>query len=398
MAIHVTSVNGMGASVLSGSTITNTGMRAEDHMHLSEFLIRQSGVENVASDYRVTQNGTPNLSVNVAAGRAFVLNSSWSANSTSQQKYYHVVNDGVINVAINNNTSGNPRITSIFLKVDAGATPNDNATNVAEIVAIDGTPSGAPVAPATPNNHIRLADITVANGASSITNANISDSRVTAFPAGTLDGWLPAPAGTYTRASATTITVPAGLNATLIFSKGDMLQYTESVTGTTKYAYIVGVSSTTLTITSGTDFGGGIAAANNPEDILYSHGSSAVGFPGAFAFDVGYNGLSANPVTTAYFTINGTHITIYIRGATFGTSNSNILEITGMPVSSANRAGLTWTSGMIQASNVGGNEMTAQMTINPSANTIVCTINGSAAGWSSSGNQRIVYGSLTYEF
>jgi hypothetical protein len=47
---------------------------------------------------------------------------------------------------------------------------------VLQVVA--GTPAGSPVAPATPANSISLATIAVAAGATALTNANITDTRV----------------------------------------------------------------------------------------------------------------------------------------------------------------------------------------------------------------------------
>lgn len=177
MAIHITSINGMGASTLIGSTITNTGMGAEDHMHLSEDVLNNAGVP-YSGDLYVTQNTTPNSTVNVSAGTGYVLNPAWTQYALNQTKYWRVRNDATVNISINPNTSSNPRITSIFLRVDTAVTPDDNATNVASFVAIDGTPASTPTPPATPvdgKGYLRLANITCAPSFTAITNANISN-------------------------------------------------------------------------------------------------------------------------------------------------------------------------------------------------------------------------------
>lgn len=96
----------------------------------------------------------------------------------------------------------------------------------------------------------------------------------------TIDGWIPVSA-TWTRASAVTITVPAG--AGNIYSIGDKLKVTDT---TVKYFYIVGVADTLLTITGGTSY----TLAGNPSNIFYSKSVSPTGFPQWF----NYNTLGAN--------------------------------------------------------------------------------------------------------
>lgn len=183
MAIHVTCINGQGASTLVGSTITNTGMKQEDHMHISEDFVGPSGVVG-QTDCSVAQSGTPGMSIDVAAGVGYILNGSYTAASLTQSRYVRFKNSANSSVAIAANGSGNPRITSIFAKWNTAASPDADATNVVTFVSVDGTPAGSPSAPSAPadgNNYLRLANITVASGASSIVNANISDVRTFAM-------------------------------------------------------------------------------------------------------------------------------------------------------------------------------------------------------------------------
>jgi hypothetical protein len=70
------------------------------------------------------------------------------------------------------------RIDIICLKVDA-------STGVASIVAVAGTPSGSPAVPATPASHYKLAEIAVGISVTTITNANITDTRRSVFVAPT---------------------------------------------------------------------------------------------------------------------------------------------------------------------------------------------------------------------
>ena len=99
-----------------------------------------------------------------------------------------------------------------------------------------------------------------------------------------VDGWVNSDE-TWTYASATTITVPAG--ATAKYQKGDKIKLTQT---TVKYFYIVGVADTLLTVVGGTDYTIANAAISAN---YYSHASSPVGFPNYFnqsslTFDTDY--------------------------------------------------------------------------------------------------------------
>jgi len=136
----------------------------------------------MSTDFIVAQRlAGANMSVDVSVGTAYVLNSSWSANSNTHTKYWSVINDATVNAVIGANASGNPRIDIITLKVDTAATPDGNASNVGSIYVTAGTPAASPVAPATPSNHLLLAYVAVANGAVSIVTANITDKRVSVY-------------------------------------------------------------------------------------------------------------------------------------------------------------------------------------------------------------------------
>lgn len=181
MSLEIACIDGKGSvTEPSPGTFQTAGMDTADHMRIEKDYIDQAGVIKIFSDFIVDQKSTPDLSVNIAPGVAYVLNSSFVENSVNQTKFWRATNTGEVNVAINSNISGNPRITSIFIKVDTVTTPNDDADNVVSIIAVDGTAAASPTPPATPSNHLRLADVYVANGASSIINSNITDQRVEA--------------------------------------------------------------------------------------------------------------------------------------------------------------------------------------------------------------------------
>jgi hypothetical protein len=129
--------------------------------------------EGVAFDgLKVTQSGTPAMTVAVATGTGYFYGSGTNANVM-----YEFYSDASETVTIG--TAGvQARIDIICLKVDA-------STGVASIVAVAGTPSGSPAVPATPASHYKLAEVAVGISVTTITNANITDTRRSVFVAPT---------------------------------------------------------------------------------------------------------------------------------------------------------------------------------------------------------------------
>jgi hypothetical protein len=129
--------------------------------------------EGVAFDgLKVTQSGTPGMSVIVAPGTGYFYGSG--TNSNVMYEFYSDANE-IVTIG----ASGvQARIDIICLKVDA-------STGVASIVAVAGTPSGSPAVPATPASHYKLAEVAVGISVTTITNANITDRRRSVFVAPT---------------------------------------------------------------------------------------------------------------------------------------------------------------------------------------------------------------------
>lgn len=154
------------AQPLSGGSIT-----ARDSAH---------GIIN-ESDLAVTQNGTPNMSVNVAAGSCFIRGMS-----SAVQGAYHLVNDGTLNVTISAADATNARRDLIIAVVRDAA--YSGASNDARIIVVTGTPAASPSDPSLASfpNALVLARVAVAAGATTITNANITDLRQFALVNGTL--------------------------------------------------------------------------------------------------------------------------------------------------------------------------------------------------------------------
>jgi hypothetical protein len=129
--------------------------------------------EGVAFDgMKVTQSGTPGMSVIVAPGTGYFYGSGSNANV--MYEFYSDANETVTIGA----SGVQARIDIICLKVDA-------STGVASMVAVAGTPSGSPAVPATPASHYKLAEVAVGISVTTITNANITDRRRSVFVAPT---------------------------------------------------------------------------------------------------------------------------------------------------------------------------------------------------------------------
>lgn len=130
----------------------------------------QTGVR-AAGDLAVTANGTPNMSVNVAAGEALIPGTQQPASQGS----YYAFNDGPVNLAIAASNATNPRRDLVVARVY----DRDYAGTIGEwrLEVVTGTPAVSPVDPATPADSLVLARVAVAAGVSSISAGNITDLR-----------------------------------------------------------------------------------------------------------------------------------------------------------------------------------------------------------------------------
>lgn len=145
---------------------------AENDRLTTQGLISTSGIMTTGS-LLVSAQGTPNMSVSVAAGWAAVV-----GNYTTNQGVYVSYNDAATNLTVTSADLTNPRIDRVVLTVsDAYYT---GLLNQVAFQVIAGTPAASPTAPATPSMSISLATIAVAAGATSISAGNITDTRVAA--------------------------------------------------------------------------------------------------------------------------------------------------------------------------------------------------------------------------
>jgi hypothetical protein len=150
-------------------------LNSDDFRGLIQALVPTEGI--IASgDLAVTQNGTPNMSVNVAAGAAVIVGDDTPATQGS----YFVKNDATKNLTVTAADPTNPRKDIVIAQVrDSFYSGSDNDWRLAVIA---GTPAASPSEPSLPNNALKLAVISVVAGATSITTAVISNTRPIAQP------------------------------------------------------------------------------------------------------------------------------------------------------------------------------------------------------------------------
>jgi hypothetical protein len=134
---------------------------------------RAHGVVNV-SDFAVTQRAAgANMSVDVAAGNAWIRGTQATA-----QGAYHVYNDGTVNLSVASSDATNPRIDLVIARVQDSF--YSGATNSASVTVVTGTPAASPTDPTLPANALVLARVRVPATSTSVVTANITDVRTRA--------------------------------------------------------------------------------------------------------------------------------------------------------------------------------------------------------------------------
>lgn len=169
------------ANILTGGS--NSFQTTAEHLnyHATDFISNgivgavaaTSGVAPMTGGLAVNAQGTPDMTVAVTAGVAYL-----TATPTGQSSQRLRANIAAQNVTISANATGGTRYDWLYVKIDAtnANTPNTAGDNVSSIVRSRSTSSssddGTP-----PTYGYNIAKITVANGAASITNGNIADTR-----------------------------------------------------------------------------------------------------------------------------------------------------------------------------------------------------------------------------
>jgi hypothetical protein len=152
------------------SWLQNGSHPAENDRLTTQALWATTGIIKDTS-LEVTQNSPAGMSVRVASGWAAIVGTTQANMGT-----YVGYNDDTVVLGLTTADPTNPRIDRVCMTVNDAYYTGSLNNVVLQIVA--GTPAGSPVAPATPANSISLATISVAAGATAITTANITDTRV----------------------------------------------------------------------------------------------------------------------------------------------------------------------------------------------------------------------------
>jgi len=129
-----------------------------------------------ASEYNVAQQASPNMSVQVGAGRALVPGTQGvtpAGFNWSTQGSYFVENDGAATVTLAASNPTNPRIDVVYVAVQDAFYSGSN--NQVVLGVVTGVASSSPVTPSVPANAIALANVAVAANATTIVNANITN-------------------------------------------------------------------------------------------------------------------------------------------------------------------------------------------------------------------------------
>jgi len=306
-------------SVVTGGSNSHQTTSAEINGIATDFISQgvvgavsnTSGVAPATGAFAVNAIGTPNMSVRVTNGVAYVT--ATPTGGTSQT--FRVTMDATEDVTIAANATGGTRYDWIYIKLDADklVNPAVDASDVATLTTSRSTSAstdnGTP-----PTYGYAIAVVTVANGASSITNANITDSR-TRTGAKTLDtstasnnlvtapmlstsaiklGYAQITADITT--SATSATLATGLSTTVTIPAGGR---SVKVTGYLPTAYNNGANQVRVTLWDGTvgsgtqigaAFNGNAAGQAVPFTIMAIVTPSA----GSKTYSVGYHGSGGN--------------------------------------------------------------------------------------------------------
>ena len=174
-------------------TVSNPPIFLQSELHPAEDVRRWisssvGGVPGVDAQesLRVTPNGTPNMTVVVAAGGAYVQGSE-----NLYQGMYFTDNRGASTVTIQAADGSNDRIDFVVVHIkDSEYSGSDNEV---VIEAVTGTPAPIPVAPPIPENSLLLARVAVNAGTTSITSSMLTDERtfIEVASKGYVDGLLP---------------------------------------------------------------------------------------------------------------------------------------------------------------------------------------------------------------
>lgn len=332
------------------------------------------GVAPATGAYAVNAQGSPAMFVDVTAGVAWITATPSGQPSQSLRAY---MSSNYTSYAISSNSSGSTKYDWIYLKVDpakAGGTEDSAADDVtalytsrsSSITADNGSP---------PTYGLLLAIVTVANGASSITNANVQDKRVQATPSAQVSvtgtGWTASTAPTSCAALGNrsyTVTVN-GTDLTGTLSPGMRLKLTRTVAAPTQSTLLNGSTQYySKSSPAGMTFTNNFVVSAWVKLTSYATGMIASRYNGTSGWQmsvngsaqlsiVGYNGGSANfaqSQTYQSLPLNKwVHVACQLDMTTTSTGGTNnYILIDGIEVPNTVTRGGTNPTALIQAGNL----------------------------------------------
>lgn len=126
-----------------------------------------------SGDLAVTQNGTPNMSVNVATGTCYIRGTS-----ITNQGVYRCVNGSTTNLSISAAHATLARWDLVVGRVYDN-THDSSGQNAWALEVVTGTPAASPAEPSLPASSFKIARVVVGAAVTSIVTGNITNSAPT---------------------------------------------------------------------------------------------------------------------------------------------------------------------------------------------------------------------------
>lgn len=174
MSVHIRIRNGMMPDGEGNGGASEGDIRGD----LTDIIDTEGVVDVAGGHLLVHEADSPDMNVIVDAGVGYIPNDSFDETDSDSIKFWEAVVAGVTGertLAISSNSSGQTRVDLVCVKIDPGASPDYYASDIAELIIVEGTPGSG--APSLPNYHLKLAEVTVVNGATEIENEDIEDTR-----------------------------------------------------------------------------------------------------------------------------------------------------------------------------------------------------------------------------
>lgn len=177
---QVSIIDGKGVALAGSTTVTSVGIKDYELQWFSDMFVSNAGVYSKTANNSMQVTATGTLNLIVKPGVANVENSDWGFADGVNTKFFNVFNSSNVTVTVPTTVSNN-RKDRINLVVDPAITPNVTASNVPSFEVVTGTEASSPALPTNPADgkyRLELATLDLTHPLSSISQANITDTRV----------------------------------------------------------------------------------------------------------------------------------------------------------------------------------------------------------------------------